>query len=119
MDKIIIKDACFLCNIGVSEKERKKKRAIYIDAELFLDTRKSAKTDKLKDTVDYSDVYGLMKNIAENSKCRLIEALAQNVADGILNKFPLSKIIVRVKKTRLKNKNIRYAAVEITRVKNA
>ena len=53
MDKIIIKDAKFLCNIGMSSEERRKKQEIFVDIELFLNTKKAAQTDDIKDTVNY------------------------------------------------------------------
>jgi len=114
MDKIIIKDAIFFCNIGVSFKERGKKQKIFVDVELFLDTRKAAKTDDLKYTVNYSDVFSLVKNIAEKKEYKLIETLANKIAEIILDKFTAKKIIVKVKK-RLPNMD---AAVEITRDTN-
>ena len=118
MDKIIIKDACFLCNIGISEEERRKKQEIFIDAELFSDTKKAAKTDNLAYTVNYSEVYDLIKKIVEKKEYKLIETIANNIAENILNKFNIKKVILNVKKTRLQNKNLKYVAVEITRKKN-
>lgn len=115
MDKIIIKDAIFFCNIGISPKERSKKQKIFVDIELSLDTRKAAQKDDLKYTINYSDVFSLIKDIAEKKEYKLIEALANKIAEGILDKFDAKKIIVKVKK-RLQNMD--YAAVEITRGKN-
>lgn len=115
MDKIIIKDAALFCNIGVSSKERSKKQKIFVDAELFLDTKKAANSDDIRYTINYSDVFSLMKSIAEKKEYNLVEALANKIAESILDKFNAKKIIVKVKK---KIPNMRYAAVEMTREKN-
>jgi len=119
MDKIVIKGACFSCSIGVSPEERSKKQKIIIDVESFLDLRKAAKTDDLKDTANYSKVYDLLKNIAEKNKHALIESMAENIAKELLNKFPIKNVIVKVKKPEaLADRNVKYVAVEIARSKN-
>ena len=118
MDKIIIKEARFSCNIGVSQKERRKKQEIVVDAELFLDAKKAAQTDDIKYAVNYSEVYDLIKNIIGMKKYKLVESIAENIARGILNEFSVQKVIVKVKKPKaLADRNVKYAAVEIIRKK--
>lgn len=114
MDRITIKDAGFFCNIGVSSKERGRKQKIFVDAEMFFDTRKAAKTDDIKNTINYSSAYDLMKSIAEKKEYKLIETLANGIAKGILNKFNVKKVNVEVRK-RLPNFE---SAVSMTREKN-
>ena len=118
MDKIIIKEARFSCNIGASQKEINKKQEIFVDAELFLDAKKAAQTDNINYAVNYSEVYDLIKNIIGMKKYKLIEAMAENIAKGILNKFFVQKVIVKVKKPEaLADRDVKYAAVEIIRKK--
>ena len=114
MDRIIIKDAEFFCNIGVSAKERSRKQKIFVDAEMFFDTRKAAKKDDLRFTIDYSDVFDLMKRIAGKKEYKLIETLANDIAEGIFDKFGVKKVNVKVRKALPDFK----AAVEIAREKN-
>lgn len=119
MDKIIIKGAQFRCNIGVSKEERAKKQNIVVDAELLLGIKKAASTDDIKHTINYSEIHSLIKDIAEKKEYRLIETLAENIAKGILKNSPAKKVFIRVKKPMaLAKKNVRYAAVEITRIKH-
>ena len=119
MDKLIIKEAQFMCNIGVSKEERAKKQDIVVDAELFFNFKKASSTDSIKNTIDYSEIHFLMKNIAEKKEYRLIEALAENIANGILKNSQAEKVLVRVKKPMaLAKKNVKYAAAEITRTKH-
>lgn len=119
MDRIIIKEARFMCNVGVSEKEREKKQLVVIDAELFLYLKKASSSDDIKNTVNYSELHSVMKNVAENKRYKLIEAMAENIAKEILNNFSVKKIIVRVMKpSALSKKNVKYAAVEITRARH-
>jgi dihydroneopterin aldolase len=107
MNKIIIKDASFLCNIGVTRQERSKKQKILIDVELFF---------SVGHTVNYSQVYALIKSIVKEKEYKLIETMAENVAEEVLKKFPIKKIVVRIKKpSALADRNVRYVAVEIVR----
>ena len=116
MDEIIIKEAQFMCNIGISEEERARKQNIFVDAELFLNIRKASATDDINHTVNYSEIHSLIKKIAEKKEYSLIEALAGDIADGILKNYQVKKVIVNVKKPMaLAEKNVKYAAVEITR----
>lgn len=123
MDKIIIKEAHFMCNLGVPNEERKKKQEIIVDVELFLNAEKMAlpffPSDDIKSTIDYSKAYNLIKQTVEGKEYRLIEAIAENLANKILDKFPVKQALVRVKKPKaLAGRNVKYAAVEIIRDKN-
>ena len=119
MDKIIIHEAYFLCKIGITEEERRAEQELLIDVELFSDIKKASKTDDIKDTINYSDVYDSLKEIAGKKEFNLIEAIAEEIADKILNEFPVGKVFVRIKKpSALHKKNVKYAAVEITRDKS-
>ncbi len=53
MDKISINNASFSCHIGVTNEEREEKQEIIMDIELYRDIKSAAKTDNIKDTVDY------------------------------------------------------------------
>ncbi len=117
MDKIMIKNARFSCKIGVTEKERRKRQDIFVDAELFFNFKKIH--DSLKNTINYSDVHNSIKKIAEKNEYRLIETLAEDIAKEILSCYKIKKIIVSVKKPRaLASKNVEYVAVKIKRKKN-
>ena len=119
MDKITIKDASFLCNIGTTPQERIKKQEILIDIEMFSDFRKTIKKDNIDYALNYSKVHDSLKNVVEKNKYSLIETMAENIAKQILNKFSIKKILVRVKKpAALSTKNVKYVAVEIAREKN-
>ena len=116
MDKIIIKGAQFMCNIGASKGERAKKQNIVVDAELFLNLSKASSTNDIRHTINYLEIHSLMKDIAEKKEYKLIETLAENIAIGILKNSSIKKVVVRIKKPMaLAKKNVKYAAVEITR----
>ncbi len=115
MDKIMLKNAKLNCNLGVTKKERRKKQLILVNAELFLDLKKASRTDSIKDTINYSQLYKSIKNAAEKKEYNLIEALAGSIAKEILSNYPIKKIIVGAKKH---ISYAEYAFVEIKRKKN-
>jgi len=113
-DKIILKGR-FMCNIGVTEEERKSKQEIAVDIEMFTNIKKPAKNDDIAFTTNYSKVYDLLNNVASRREYRLIEALAESISNEVIKKFKIKKILVRVEKKFRKGAN---AAVEITRGSN-
>jgi 7,8-dihydroneopterin aldolase/epimerase/oxygenase len=55
-----------------------------VDVVLHLDTRPAAASDDLVDTVDYGEVGRAVLAVVEGEPVRLIETLAQRVADACL-----------------------------------
>ena len=99
MDKIVMKNMKFYGYHGMLPEEQANGQDFFIDIEMSLDLNKPGKTDEIDDTVDYAEVYGLIKNITKNNKFRLIERLADNIAREILSRYAkVCKIMVRVKK---------------------
>jgi 7,8-dihydroneopterin aldolase/epimerase/oxygenase len=99
LDKIILNNMKFYAYHGVLPFENTTGQYFYIDAELFVDISKAGLSDELEDTVDYSVVYGIIKDITENNKFRLIEKLADSISREILSRYiNISEIVVRVRK---------------------
>ncbi len=114
--KIIISDLKIICIIGERDYERTKKQLVFLDIELFFDFAKAIKSDNLKDAVDYDALVNEVKAAVEKSKFQLIETLASYAADLIIKKYPVEKVLVRVKKPAA-IKSAKYVAVEILRLK--
>ena len=117
MDKIILSNLGFYGYHGVLEAEKVLGQKFFIDMELYLDTKEAGQTDDMNKSVSYADVYNLVKDITENKRFDLIEALAENIACEVLDKFSLIQgIMVRVKKPEAPVSGIfDYFAVEIRR----
>ena len=116
MDKIIIKEALFRCSLGLSKEERNKKQEVLINAVLFVDTKKAGQEDDIKQSVNYSEVHGVIKDAAENNEYRLIEAMAEKISAAILNRFGMPEVMIKIEKPRaLANRNVASVSVEITR----
>lgn len=116
MDRIIIKNAPFLCSIGIKEEEREKKQEILVDIELFTDIRRGAGTDSIEDTIDYSAVHELISKEVGKNHYNLIETLAEKIAQRVLEHFHIEKVSIKIKKpSALAHRGVRYAGVAITR----
>jgi dihydroneopterin aldolase len=66
---------------GVFEHERREGQRFVVDLTLGLDTGGAARSDDLRDTVDYGSLVTAVKAAVESSPVDLIETLAQRVAD--------------------------------------
>lgn len=73
---------------GVFSEENKLGQRFNVDVVLETDLSKAGKTDELKYTINYAKVYKLVKEIVEGPPKNLVESVAENIADQLLNKFP-------------------------------
>lgn len=116
MNKIILHNCRFKAHIGVPEAERRKKQTISISLIAYFDTDKSAQTDDIQDTVDYSLVHQTMKGIITSQSFHLAETLAHTLIDTILERFPVTKATLTLKKYKpMKHLGVGWCGVEITK----
>ncbi|GAA1909820.1 dihydroneopterin aldolase [Nocardioides marmoribigeumensis] len=66
---------------GVLEHERRDGQVFKVDLTLGVDTRPAARSDLLRDTVDYGTLSTRVKEAIEHDPVDLIETLAQRIAD--------------------------------------
>ncbi|MGD9677825.1 MAG: dihydroneopterin aldolase [Vulcanibacillus sp.] len=98
MDKIYFEQMQFYAYHGVLEEENRLGQKFEVDLEMFLDLRKAGESDNLDKTVNYAKVYDVVKGIVIETKMKLLEAIAENIASTLLGQFPLDEIVVRVRK---------------------
>jgi dihydroneopterin aldolase len=78
---------------GVFEHEKVNGQEFIVDLELDYEANKALSSDNLVDTVDYGEIVKAVKNLVETTRRDLIEVLANDLADMLLN----FKLIKRVK----------------------
>ncbi|MGB8657782.1 MAG: dihydroneopterin aldolase [Candidatus Zixiibacteriota bacterium] len=83
---------------GISAAERQTGRRFEVDVELVVDMDKPARTDRLKDTVNYTEVYRTVEQIVMENSFALLETIAVRLANRILAKFKTQEVTVRVRK---------------------
>ena len=98
MDVIHIKRLEIFANHGVIPEENTLGQKFIISADLYKDLRKAGKTDDVEETVHYGKAAVLIKQISEKSVFRLIEKLAEEIADALLKNFPVEKVRVVIEK---------------------
>jgi dihydroneopterin aldolase len=82
---------------GVLERERREGQTFLIDITLVAHDA-GVRTDKLSDTIDYTQVAGCVLDVATTTRFNLIEALAAAIAEALLSRFDVSRVRVRVRK---------------------
>ena len=98
MDKVYIKDLKVETIIGIFEWEREVKQIISVDIEMDFDNKKAARSDDIKDALDYKKVGKRVVAFIEGSKVKLVESLAEKVAKIILKEFPVSRLVLTLSK---------------------
>lgn len=86
---------------GALAEERKTGQRFLFDVQLNAHDA-GVRSDKLADTVDYTQVLACIREISDGHRFNLIEALAATIADALLERFPVSRVRVRVRKPEVK-----------------
>ncbi len=120
MDKIVMKNLAFYGYHGVLKEENSIGQKFFVDIEIFTSLRQAGETDNVDDTINYSLIYEVVKDIVENKRFKLIEALAEEISKAILHKFlQVKEIKIGIKKPEAPVPGIYdYFGVEIRRSQN-
>ena len=81
---------------GANEDERRDGQRFLYDVEL--EVGQAGSTDRIEDAVDYREVAACVREVSEGRAFHLLEALAAAVADALLDRFPVARVRVRVRK---------------------
>lgn len=118
------RDLIRLCNMqfygrhGVNPEEQVLGQRFEVDVDLRVDTRPAGLQDDLRLTINYAQVYKTVKQIVEEERFALIEALAETIARRIGQQFAPESVRVCVRKPHAPLKGILdYVAVDIERTK--
>lgn len=98
MDIIYLHDLRVECIVGIFEWERRIKQTVILDLDMAADVRCAARTDRIEDTLDYKAVAKRVIDFVGRSEFRLVETLAEKVADVVLEEFRVPWVRVRVNK---------------------
>ena len=115
MDTITIKDLEVSYCIGVPDEERAKPQRLLLTVEMEHDFRAAAVEDELGDTIDYFAVTQRLLKFGDGVHWHLIETLAVDIAQMILEDFGPKSVTVEVKKFIIPQ--TRYVSARVTRSK--
>jgi 7,8-dihydroneopterin aldolase/epimerase/oxygenase len=97
LDKIYVNRMEFYGYHGVFSEETRLGQRFAVDLSVSLDLKKAGETDELKYSVNYAELYQVCKDIVEGPPYKLVEAVAEKIAAGILTMFALvSEVTVKV-----------------------
>lgn len=87
-DTIFIRGVVIHARHGVMEHETEVGQRFVIDLDLFADLSESSQTDRLADTVSYSNVVATASAAFKDTNYKLLERAAGAVANAVLDGFP-------------------------------
>jgi dihydroneopterin aldolase len=97
-DVILLEGIEIPAALGVTAAERKMRRPVLIDLEVERDLRAAGRSDRIRDTVNYERIFQAIEEVATQREHRLVEALAERVAERLLSEFPIDAVTVSARK---------------------
>ena len=98
MDIVYIRELEVETLIGIYDWEREVKQVVNLDLEMATDIQQAAKSDDIKDTLDYKAVSKRLISFISGSEFLLVEAMAEQVAKIVLEEFNVPWLRLRLSK---------------------
>jgi dihydroneopterin aldolase len=113
LDKIHIEQLEVYTRVGVPQEERAKPQRLTVNISLWPYQQASDLADHIGRTVNYSAVADETKNFLRDQSVKLIETLAERLANHLLKSFPIRKVTIELRKFVLQD--VKYVSVTVTR----
>ena len=97
-DCIRLHNMLFYAYHGVFPEENKLGQRFEIDVEMGCDLSKPGHSDNLEESINYAQVYSVVRTCVEDKQFRLLEALAEYIAKEIHRHFKPHNLTLRVRK---------------------
>ena len=98
MDIIYLNDLRIETIIGIYGWERKTKQTVVLDIEMGTDIRKASASDVVDDTINYKSVAERLFEFVGGSEFELVETLAEQISDILLNEFKVPWLRLKLNK---------------------
>lgn len=98
LDYIRLHNMVFYGYHGVLPAEREIGQRFAIDVTMYKELSQAGKSDELQHTANYAEVYHCVKRIVEEEKFSLLEALAEAIATEVLERFPVQRVAISIRK---------------------
>ena len=99
-DRIELRGLVITTTIGVLEQERAIAQPLQLDLSLLVNLRQAGQSDDLGDTVHYGEVTERVAQVVRSAQDRLLERLAERVAESVLAIPRVQAVEVTVAKLR-------------------
>ncbi|TMC51771.1 MAG: dihydroneopterin aldolase [Chloroflexi bacterium] len=117
MDRIELRGMSFQGRHGVRPAERAQPQEFKVDLEIDADLEEAGQSDRLADTVDYTQARKAAQEVIEGQSMKLLESLATAIAQRVLELPRVGAVSVRVAKRPASMEPIEAAAVRIERTR--
>lgn len=97
-ETIGISDLRVICVIGCMPHEKLVVQEILFDIEVTPNDAERPEGDKLRETVNYFNIRDHAEKLAKKNTYHLIESLAHDLCDLLMNKMEISTVKVTIKK---------------------
>jgi len=101
LDVIRLQDMVFQARHGCTTAERELGALFSVSVELYLDTRKAAASDQLSDTTNVADINETVLEIVTGPSRNLLESVAEDMAEALLDRFNIEAVRIRISKDRV------------------
>lgn len=98
MDIIFLSEVKIETRLGVPDWERLLPQTIVLDIELAMPHSRACQSDAIEDTIDYGAIVARLRQTLTEHSFKLVEALAEHVAQLIMKEFGTPWVKVRVGK---------------------
>ncbi|GIX29838.1 MAG: 7,8-dihydroneopterin aldolase [Porticoccaceae bacterium] len=98
MDLVYIRDLRIETVIGIFGWEREVRQTVSLDLEMAADIRAAAASDRIEDALDYKAVAKRIIAHVQESRCQLVERLAEEVARIVTEEFGVPWVRLRLSK---------------------
>jgi dihydroneopterin aldolase len=98
MDIVYIRELQIETIIGIYDWEREQKQTVCLDLEMGTDISLAASSEDIEKTLDYKVVAKRLIAFIEGSEFLLVEAMAENIAQIVLEEFSVPWLKLRVGK---------------------
>lgn len=117
MSKITIVDLAVQYHVGVPDEERAQTQKLLLTVDMTFDFSSAAVSDRVTKTIDYFEVAQKLIKFGEGRSWKLIEKVATDVADLVLNDFHPEVVTVVVKKFPLPEAS--HVSVSVTQTRTS
>jgi dihydroneopterin aldolase len=114
VDFIFLRDFRTALYIGVHEWEKQAPQTIQLDLEIGLPHSRACHSDNVNDTIDYGRVVTRIEEVFAVQRFALVEAVAERVANILMDEFTSPWVKVSVTKLGL-IRNVKQVGVTIER----
>lgn len=98
LDRVLIRDLVLSASIGIHAHEHLAPQRVKINVELRVDKRTPASDDDISSVVSYEDIVNGIRKIVDQGHIKLVETLAERIAELSLRDERVVSATVRVEK---------------------